>query len=133
MEMRKGLELVKKAYADFELARKYKETREYMTASMLYRNATEKVLRALYMSSKRREPPRNASVEYLAGQTKLPESIYSELVELPDETAELAEEENLLEADDLEATHNAERMEYTRTVSMHDAVRRLLEYAKASV
>lgn len=131
MEMRKGLSLVKRAARDFELARKYKDAREYITASILYRKATEKVLRALFIASRRKKPPVSASIEYLAMQTGLPSGIYDDLVSMPDERDEMAEEENLLEYDDEEQTHMAEDKEYRSAMTKHELVRRLIDYARA--
>lgn len=133
MEMRRGVDLVKNAMRDFELARKYTDAKEYITASILYRKATEKVLKALFMRSRKRSPPTNASIEYLAEQTVLPDSIYSDLVSIPDETTELLEEEQLLEYDEDERTHRAQTSEYKSTLSKHELVRRLIDYAKANV
>jgi HEPN domain-containing protein len=130
--MKKG-ELLKKAAKDFELARKYSEAKEYITASILYRTATEKVLRALFLKHMKKSPPVNASIEYLAKQTALPESIYEEVISIPDESIELMEEENLLEYDEDERTHLAQRSEYHSTLSKREAVKRLLDYAKANV
>ncbi len=133
MEMGKHAELVKKAYADFELAKRYGDMKEYMTASILYRKATEKVLRAMVASNKKRTPPKDASIEYLAEQAKLPEGMYNELIGMPDESSELLEEESLLEYDESEQTHKADRAEHDSVVQKHNAVRRLLEYAGAGI
>ncbi len=133
MEMRKGVDLVRNAMRDFELARKYRDAKEYLTASILYRKATEKVLKALFLQYRRKSPPANASLEYLAEQAKLPENIYDELVSIPDETTELQQDEQLLEYDDYEMTHREQASEYRDTLSKHELVRRLLDYAKANV
>lgn len=130
--MKKG-ELLKKAVKDFELARKYSEGKEYTTASILYRAATEKVLQALFLKHRKKSPPTNASIEYLAKQTELPDGIYEEVISIPDESAELLEEESLLEYDEDERTHLAQRSEYHSTLSKRQAVRRLLDYAEANV
>jgi HEPN domain-containing protein len=133
MEMRKGVDLVKKAMQDYELARKYRDAKEYLTASILYRKATEKVLKALFLKNRKRSPPTNASIEYLAEQTVLPDSIYSEIVSIPDETTEIMEEEQLLEYDDGERTHRAQTSEYMSTMERQDLVRRLIDYAEANI
>lgn len=131
--MAKGIGLVKNAMRDFELAKKYTDSKEYTTASILYRKATEKVLKALFMQNRKRSPPNDASIEYLAEQTVLPDSIYNDLVSLQDEPTELMEEELLLEYDEEENTHRAEASEYRETLSKHELVRRLIDYAKANV
>ncbi|MCL5430435.1 MAG: HEPN domain-containing protein [Candidatus Marsarchaeota archaeon] len=131
--MRKGVDLLKRAVRDYELARKYRDAKEYVTASILYRKATEKVLKALFMKSSKKTPPSNATIEYLAERTQLPEDMYNGIVEMPDETTELFEDEGLAEYDDVEQTHMAEEKEYSRTMVKHDLVRRLLDYAEANI
>ncbi len=87
MEMRRGVDLVKNAMRDFELARKYTDAKEYITASILYRKATEKGAEgSLHAATGRGAHRTNASIEYLAEQTVLPDSIYNDLVSIPDET-----------------------------------------------
>lgn len=132
-KIRKGVDLVRKAAQDFELAKRYRDAREYITASILYRKATEKALKALYQQSKNREPPKNASMEYLAMQMSLPSEIYDDLVALPDEGMEMAADESLMEYDDEEQTHMARDEEYASAMSKHELVKRLLDYAKANV
>ena len=131
--IRKGVDLIKRAAQDFELAKKYGDAREYITASILYRKATEKILKALYTQRKNREPPRSASMEFMAMQMELPEEIFDDLVSLPDERAELMAGENLLEYDDEEQTHMARDEEYRSAMSKQDLVRRLMDYAKANI
>ena len=131
--MRRGIDLLKNAAKDFELARKYRDAREYITASILYRKATEKVLRALFIAKRRKTPPSNATLEYLALQSGLPSGMYEDVVGMPDENMEIAEEESLLEHDDEENTRTAEMEEYRSAVSKHELARRLIEYARANV
>ncbi len=133
MGVRKGVDLLRKAVKDFELAKKYRDAKEYVTASMLYRNATEKVLKSLVMQKSKREPPKNASIEYLASKANIPESIYGDLVEMPDERSELMEEESLLEMEfEEKKEESVEAIEYHNAISKHDVVKRLIDYAKAS-
>ncbi len=131
--MKRGTELIKKAVKDFELARKYGDAKEYITASILYRTATEKVLKALYQYRKNKNPPSNATIEYLAEQTMLPSSIYEDIVAMPDERTEIMEEESLMEYDEVESTRRAVASEYHSTLMKHELVRRLLDYAEANV
>lgn len=130
--VRRGVDLVKRAAQDFELARTYRDAREYITASILYRKATEKVLKALYRKYNKREAPRDASIESLAMQMSLPEEIYDDLVTLPDERTEMMAEESLIEYDEEEQTHTARDEEYRSAMSKHELVKRLIDYAKAN-
>ncbi|MGI0100868.1 MAG: HEPN domain-containing protein [Candidatus Micrarchaeaceae archaeon] len=68
-------ELISRASKDIELAKRHRKTKEYMTATILYNNAVEKVLKALFISKKKRSPPANASISYLARQTGVPDEI----------------------------------------------------------
>ena len=68
--MRKVRELIAKASQDFELAKMHKQVREYVTATMLYNRAVEKILTALFISRTKREPPKNASIDYLARKNR---------------------------------------------------------------
>lgn len=131
--IRKGVDLIKRAAQDFELAKKYGETKEYITASILYRKATEKILKALYTERKNREPPKSASVEFMAMQMDLPEEIFDDIVSLPEESAELMAEQELLEYDDEERTHMARDEECRSAMSKQELVRRLMDYAKANI
>lgn len=133
MEMKKGVDLLKKAARDFELARKYRDAREYITASILYRKATEKVLRALFMKDTNKAPPKDASIEFLALQTQLPEDVYDDLLAMPDETMEMFEDESLTERDDAEQTHMAQLEERSKALTKHELVKRLIDYANANV
>ncbi|MFI5412581.1 MAG: HEPN domain-containing protein [Candidatus Micrarchaeales archaeon] len=131
--MRKGTDLVRNAIKDFELARKYRQAKEYITASILYQKATEKVLKALYQHRTKRSAPTNASVEYLAEKMALPEGMYDDIVSMPDERTELMEEQDLLEYDEVESTRTAESIEHNRALAREGLVRRLIDYAEANV
>ncbi len=133
MRMKKGAEFLKRAARDFELARKYKDAREYITASILYRKATEKVLKALFMKHRKQEAPKGASIEFLATHARLPDEMQYELVDMPTESAEMDMEESLQEYDDAEQTDRVGATEYESTLSKHEVVRRLLDYAKANI
>lgn len=130
--MKKGIAFVKKAVKDFELAHKYRNAKEYITASMLYRRATEKALKALILQKNKSLPTKNATIEYLAMQAKLPESIYEEVTSMPDEMTEMMEEESLSEYDEEEHTFRARENEYKGALSKHETVRKLLDYARSS-
>ncbi len=131
--MRSGTDLVRKAVKDFELARKYTHAKEYITASILYNKATEKVLKALYQHRTKKSAPSNASLEYLAEKTGLPEGMYDDIVSMPDEGTELMEEDYLLEYDEVESTRKAEATEHNRALAREGLVRRLIDYAEANV
>jgi HEPN domain-containing protein len=130
--MRKGLSFIRRAVKDFELARRYSNSREYLTASTLYRMATEKALKALIVRKKNSRLPKNATIEYLAMQANLPENLYDEITNMPDEMTEMLEEEGLQEYDDGEHSHLAVRSEYRGALSKRESVRKLLDYARAT-
>ena len=73
--MKRVRELVAKASQDFELAKRHKQVKEYVTATILYNRAVEKVLKALFISRTRKEPPKNASIDYLARRTGVPDEV----------------------------------------------------------
>lgn len=121
--MRKERELVARAARDFELAKRYKQLQEYMTATLLYTKAVEKMLRALFINKKRREPPVNASIRYLAREIGVPDevSMYIACVEQKDTTADPAEITELTEST---YVNGAEAKAYY----MDGLVKRLLDY-----
>ncbi len=124
--------LLKKATQDFELARKYRDAKELVTASLLYNSAIEKVLKALIMAKTRRKPPEKASLEYLATQARLPEEMAIDLSSMDDEMEDIMEEE--LEMENLqEYKHsNIDQKEYNNVLNKSNIVRRLISYAEAS-
>ncbi|MDE1857351.1 MAG: HEPN domain-containing protein [Candidatus Micrarchaeota archaeon] len=121
--MGKTRELVKRAIADFELARRYRDAKESFTASLLYKRATEKVLRALFIKRNHHEPPKRASIVYMAKKVDLP--VY--ITETLDEQEERMEEMEEAVAPEIEETRPV------ATMRKRDAVKRLIDYAVATV
>jgi HEPN domain-containing protein len=124
--MRKVRDLITKATKDFELARRYKQLKEYVTASALYTSAVEKVLQALFISRTRRDPPANASIHYLARHTSVPEevSVYIAAMEENESTADPADIYELVE-------DTSERSAEAKAFYMEGLVKRLLDYMQA--
>lgn len=123
--------LLKKAAKDFELAKKYKDGKELITASLLYNRATERVLKALFIRKNRRQPPEKASIAYLAMKAKLPDEISSELLSVEqDEMSDVMEEE--LEMERMEGYGVSADSEYNHVLSKGSVVRRLISYAEAN-
>jgi HEPN domain-containing protein len=67
--------LLARASKDFEMAKRYRQLRDYVTAMVLYNKAVENVLTALFISKTKKAPPKDASIGYLAKQTGVPEEI----------------------------------------------------------
>lgn len=132
MGMGKDGDLIKGATKDFELARKYRDAKEYITASTLYRKATEKALKALFIAARRKQPPKNASIEYLAMKANLPQEIYGDIVEMPEESADPLQGSPLFEYDEDDQMQRFEADEYHSTLNKHVVVKRLLDYVRAS-
>ncbi len=85
--------LFSEAIKDFETAKRQARTRDYATASILYARAAKNLLRALFISTERHTPPKNASMTYL--NRKLGMEVETEDMEgMPadDEREELEEE-----------------------------------------
>ncbi len=127
--------LMKRAVRDFELARRYGEAKEYVTESVLYQKAAEKILRALSMRHAKKLP-KDASLGYLAKKARIPESIYGDLVEMPDERSEMIEEEERLSFMDMEKEEDQNRVlestERSHAMTKRNVVKRLMDYAMAS-
>ena len=68
--------LVSESVKDFRSAKRYREIKEYATAAFLYGKSIEMALRAMFVKRARKQPPRGASLEYLARTAVLPEEIY---------------------------------------------------------
>ena len=79
MGMRKVKGLLARASKDLALAKRYKQIREYTIATFLYNKAIEKVLRALFITRTKKDPPSNVSIEYLANSARIPEDITTDL------------------------------------------------------
>ena len=74
--------LVARALRDMELAKKYRQKKEYAATTLLYNKAIEKVLKALFISKKRKDPPIGASAVYMASNMRMPEEIMTGLMSL---------------------------------------------------
>ncbi len=135
MRRAKGLireSLLKKATRDFELAKKYKDTEELGTASLLYSSAIERVLKALVMERTKKKLPKRASIGYLAGKAGLPEDIYAEIAFISDNVADATEEELEMESHEKYDLGNADTVQYNNVLSKGSIVRRLISYASAA-
>ncbi len=122
--------LLKKARRDFEIARRYREAKEFVKASIIYNSAIERVLTALYRRKTHRNPPKSASLAYLATQTDIPREISEEIMSLEDERADVEEEELELERGE-EFKQPVEQIEYNRVLSKGTIAKRLIIYAQA--
>jgi HEPN domain-containing protein len=127
--MRKVRELVVKASQDFELAKAHKQLREYVTATVLYNKAVEKVLKALFISKTRKEPPANASIDYLASRTGVPEEISVYISSLRDDNVGGIGDDGLVDLEYASIDSSAER----RAFYMDGLAKRLLDYVNVSV
>jgi HEPN domain-containing protein len=116
--------LLKKATRDFELAKKYRDRKELVTASLLYHSAMENALKALVLEQTKRKPPERASVGYLAMKVRLPEEISTDIAFLEDESAV-----DVMEAEGIEVDR---REKYNDVLSKGSIVRRLISYAEAN-
>ena len=119
-------ELIANAAKDLELAKRHKKVKEYVTATLLYNSAVEKVLRALFISKTKREPPANATAEYLARRTGVPEeiSIYINSVQ---ENLEEMDAGKYIELDPY-STSSLERSPERRVFYLEGLAQRLLDY-----
>jgi HEPN domain-containing protein len=126
--MKKVRELVAKASQDFELAKTHARVREYATATVLYNKAVEKVLKALFINKTKREPPANASIEYLARRTGVPEEVSAYINSL-DENTDTAQEEEFasLYSKELQSEKSAQR----QALYMDGLAKRLIDYVSA--
>ena len=120
--------LIKKAIADFELARRYKDTKESVTASLLYSRATEKVLRAMFITKRHRTPPKSASISYLANKVELPNYI-SETIVSPGS----AGIDGMDEIDEKYPQMYERQSPVQARIRKRDALKRLIDYARATM
>lgn len=125
--------LLKKAQKDFELAKRYRDAKELVAASLLYNSAIERALKALFVKKKHRNPPEKASIAYLTRQADLPEGMSEELMSLQDEMSDVMEEELEIEhAEEDILTGVEERQEYNTVLNKGTIARRLMSYAYAN-
>lgn len=128
--MRKVRELMAKAMKDFELAKKHKQTKEYVTATTLYTNAVEKVLKALFISKTKRDPPRNATIHYLARRTGVPTEVSMYMASI-EESSAMEDPADFLGIDDEIAGSPTGKNAETEAFYMEGLVKRLLDYVYA--
>ena len=125
--------LLKKAQKDFELARRYRDAKELVKASLLYNSAIERVLRSLCMRKSSRNLPEEASIAYLTKKADLPESMREELLTLQDEMSDVIEEELEIEHAEEDILPGVEeKREYRTVVDKGTIARRLMSYACAN-
>ena len=124
--MKKAKELIARASKDFELAKRHKQVKDYVTATILYTSAVEKVLKALFINRTKKDPPKNASLQYLAMRVGVPDevSVYMSSMEESAATADPADFSNMEEVTRGRAGGSAEVKAYY----MDGLVKRLLDY-----
>lgn len=127
--------LVARALRDMELAKRYRQRKQYATTTLLYSKAIDRVLRALSISRGMRNPPAGASAVYMAARMRMPDDIVTDLLslrEVDDETA--GEDEVGVRYERLERNMKAERkllqMDELATRIM-DMIGSLTGYARA--
>lgn len=122
-------DLIAKASKDFELAKGYRQLRDYVTATLLYNTAVEKILKALYINKSKKQPPANASIDYLAKQTGVPSEISAYInsireTEINEEPADLM---GFGEDEDENVSRSAERQAFY----LDGLAKRLLDYVQS--
>jgi len=126
--MGKVRELIAKASKDFELAEKHRRLREYVVATLLYNKAVEKVLKALFITRTRKNPPASASVDYLARRAGVPEEISMYVTSMKDGLDQLEANQFI----DIESyrENGMERGSEQHALYMDGLARRLLDYVR---
>ena len=132
MGIRKVRKLVASAMRDLEMGERYARLKEDAVASLLYKKARERVLKALFMIRTKREPPVNVSERYLANKVRMPAEMSAELSTVEQEEDEIDESGETFVAD----SHQRHRLLSTarnRISSRYRVTKRLIYYAMASV
>ena len=114
-------EMLVGASKDFDLAKRYKHAGEFTIAELLYTEAIEKILKALFIRGTGNEPPSGASIDYLAARLKMPRELFEET------TLQGMEEEQA------DAYAETKKSAEERTMHMDGIVKRLLDYGMAYV
>lgn len=130
MDSKRIRDLITTASNDFELAKRHKQIREYVTATLLYNKAVEKVLKALFISRTNRQPPANATIEYLAKRTGVPEEVSAYITSMQEESAESMEPVDFV---DFDRETSMERGAERQAFYMDGLAKRLLDYVTAYV
>lgn len=76
--MGKVEELLEGASQDFGLAKRYKSSGEFTISMLLYVEATDKVLRALFIRDTGKEAPPGASIGYMAMRLRMPRELFDD-------------------------------------------------------
>jgi HEPN domain-containing protein len=129
MERKNIRGLIARAAKDLELAKRHRKIKEYVTAILLYNKAVEKSLKAFFISKTKREPPANASIEYLAKRTGVPEEI-SMYINSVQENKDMERPADFVDLD--EATHISKNSE-TEAFYMDGLANRILDYVTAYI
>ena len=95
-----------------------------MTATILYNRAVEKVLKALFISRTRKEPPKNASIDYLARRTGVPDEVAVYITSLDENGAVGMDMNGLVDLQYTDTGNGAERQAFY----MEGLTKRLLDY-----
>lgn len=127
--MRRIKDLVAKAKRDFELARKHKQIKEYATATILYASAIKNVLKALFISRTRKEPPKNASVQYLANHAGVPTEISVYMTSMEQERTMAEGPADFYDVDEM--AQGQRRSTEVEAFYMEGLVKRLLDHMYA--
>lgn len=122
--------LVANALRDMRLARRYRQKREFATATLLYNDAIEKVLRALFINRVRRQPPLGASAGFLAARAKMPDDITASLISLQDDEEVMTELESESEISGYEKLVRPPAIE-RKVLQMDELATQLMDYVMA--
>lgn len=123
--------LLKKARADADLAARYGEQRELLTASLLYNRAIAKILKFLYIKKRKAEPPTDASIRYLLDKSGIPEYIKEGAISIDEEEDEISSLELREEQIELDMPE-IEESEYLKVMAKREVAKKLMHYAKAN-
>jgi HEPN domain-containing protein len=74
--------LFQRAVKDFERAKMNARTRNYTEASTLYKRSARDLLEALFISTRRKNPPKNASITYLSTKVGAARVVSADLGEI---------------------------------------------------
>ncbi|MDE1833337.1 MAG: hypothetical protein KGH58_02870 [Candidatus Micrarchaeota archaeon] len=131
MGVRKVRALMARAVRDLELGERYERLKEDAVASLLYRKARERVLKALLIARTKREPPTDVSVRYLANKVRMPADISVEVSNLEEEEDEMDSGE-AFEADSGQR-HRLYEAAKNRLTGRYRTTKRLVYYAMAAL
>lgn len=127
--MKKEGKLIARASKDIALAARHKKGKDYVTATLLYNKAVEEILGALFIRKTKKAPPLNASAEYLARQTGVPEEI-SIYIKSMNESQEMQPVNELIDLESYKES-SSEMAEEREAFYMGGLAKRLLDYVVA--